>query len=68
MSPAAGEKSHTKAPGLHVTAQFKNEARAMNPTQVFGQIGHSVAMPELAGNWSVVTRVVLLATAEKAAM
>lgn len=66
MSPAVGKKSHTKVLGLHGTTQLKIESRAMTPTQVFGQIGHSVAMPELAGNWSVVTRVVLLATAEKA--
>lgn len=67
VNPAVGKKNHPKAPGLHMTAQLKNEARVMNPTQGFGQIGHSVATPELAGNWSVVTRVVLLATAEKAA-
>lgn len=48
-----GKKSHTKVPGLHVTTQLKNESRVMSPAQVFGQIGHSVAMPELAGNCSV---------------
>lgn len=65
--PCCGKQSRTKALGLHMTTQLKNESRVTNPTQAFGQIGHSVAMPELPGNWSVMTRVVLLAIVEKAA-
>lgn len=43
-----GKKSHTESPGLQVITQLKDESRVTTPTQVFGQIGHSVDMPELA--------------------